>query len=90
VEKSCTGGLTHTVNGCKCQGVARKADIPDAVRAYLSTLGKKKKRITPADSLARSKRLACARTAITPDAIRRRTASRLANLRLKKSQRRPG
>lgn len=84
MEKSCTGGLTHTVNGCKCQGVARKADIPDAVRAYLSTLGKKKKRITPADSLARSKRLACARTAITPDAIRRRTLTRLANLEIKK------
>lgn len=89
MEKTFTGGLTHTVNGCKYQTVARHADIPDAVRAYLSTLGKKKKRITPADSLARSKRLAAARAAITPDAIRRRTAARLAKLRLKKAQR-PG
>ena len=32
--------------------------IPDAVREYLSQLGKKKKRITPADSRARSARLA--------------------------------
>jgi len=61
------------------------------VRAYLSTLGKKKKRITPADSRARSKRLAAARASITPDAIRRRTLTRLANLEIKKkAQQQPG
>lgn len=83
MEKTFTGGLTHTVKGCKYQSVSSKTHIPAAVREYLSQLGKKKKRITPADSRARSARLALARDSITPEAIARRTKTRLAKLALK-------
>lgn len=61
-----------------------KNDINPAVREYLASLGRKKKTITPHDRRGRAARLASARASITPEAVARRTATRLANLARKK------
>jgi hypothetical protein len=82
--------LTHTLKRLTVPRVNYNGQPNEASR-YAAALGRRgagrKKRITKADARSRSLRLAAARAALTPEAIARRTATRLANMAARKRAR---